>query len=98
MLHHDHPEALKPFGAPLTIELGTHREGEERWLTLDLPDRRDAMDAYLAEQASRPAADATPMEPQPTLAELQEKRDRMARFARFLAAGRPLDEWDDWRG
>jgi hypothetical protein len=97
MLRFDHPDALQPFGAPLAITPGRHREDEEMWLTLDLPDQRDAVAAFLAEQADRPA-DATPVDRERALAEVQELRDRRARFARFLATGRPLEEWDDWQG
>ncbi len=103
----DHPAAIHPFGVSPFLDLGEHREGEEPWVTLDLPDQRDAIATFLADQAQRaadhpsdesgpppaPAPALTP-EPDPSAG----KHDRLTRFSRFLASGRPLDEWEEWTG
>ena len=105
MMPVDHPAAIQPFGVSPFLDLGEHREGEEPWVTLDLPDQRDAIATFMADQATR-AADHPPGEsgptpdsdPGPTLVPPAEKHDRLTRFSRFLASGRPLDEWEEWTG
>ena len=99
----DHPAAIQPFGVSPFLDLGEHREGEEPWVTLDLPDQRDAIAALMADQAKR-AADHSSEESGPlpdpdlALAPSAGKHDRLARFFQFLASGRPLDEWEEWTG
>lgn len=99
----DHPAAIQPFGVSPFLDLGEHREGEEPWVTLDLPDQRDAIAAFMADQAKR-AADHSSEESGPlpdpdlALAPSAGKHDRLARFFQFLASGRPLDEWEEWTG
>ncbi len=113
MMPVDHPATIQPFGVSPLLELGEHREGEEPWVTLDLPDQRDAIAAFLADQAQRaadhpPEASGPPPAPAPatTPAPIPDpdpgssagKHDRLTRFSQFLASGRPLDEWEEWTG